>query len=266
MSLRRTRLSSTCHQDFEQRIENEAKLIGLLDPLVQLPSDIVCRVIDYVPQDTVAQCALLSSAWRSFILGYPNPWRSMGGNYLSKFGTLCCHCYRILRLVTHHVEDLELSATDRSATIKPIKLLDEFFFFRSSIADIGNQLSRLSNLSFEECRFDTSELKQTITTFAENTPIPLQRITISPDCKGVDEETKVICAGIQSLTDLTIELGRMNAIGIKAFVQGISRLPLLYNLDTGCTNMNMEDLHTISANTSLCFICIVCIGEFSIRR
>ncbi|KAI9268905.1 hypothetical protein BDA99DRAFT_502961 [Phascolomyces articulosus] len=68
-----------------------------------LPYDLIYTIIDFLPQDSVIQCGLVSSEWRSLILNYPKTWRHVN---LDRTERSIIHT--ILPSVSSHIETLNV--------------------------------------------------------------------------------------------------------------------------------------------------------------
>ncbi|KAI9268893.1 hypothetical protein BDA99DRAFT_336538 [Phascolomyces articulosus] len=77
-----------------------------VDFLTCFPYDIVCRILDYISQDTAAHCSHVSSEWRTLILNYPMLWRTIEVfEVISKRNKKKFLLYQLLPSISHHVEE-----------------------------------------------------------------------------------------------------------------------------------------------------------------
>ncbi|KAI9260675.1 hypothetical protein BDA99DRAFT_512829 [Phascolomyces articulosus] len=89
-----------------ERNQAQTRLDSRIDFFARFPYDIVCRVIDFIPLETIVQCSRVSSLWRTLILDCPNPWRHIDTHILTKSGISLP--FKFLPLISHHVESLVL--------------------------------------------------------------------------------------------------------------------------------------------------------------
>ncbi|KAI9268926.1 hypothetical protein BDA99DRAFT_337362 [Phascolomyces articulosus] len=75
--------------------------------------DLICCIIDFLPQESIIECLLVSSTWRDWILSYPKPWRHAFHDATNKNSTIKENGiapipYPILPSVSQHVEYLAI--------------------------------------------------------------------------------------------------------------------------------------------------------------
>ncbi|KAI9270479.1 hypothetical protein BDA99DRAFT_534588 [Phascolomyces articulosus] len=91
---------------YEEKQQAKRRYAHRLDAFEYLPFDVIYRVIEYIPLETVAQCSRVSSNWRTLVLNYPKFWRSL--NVCSFTGQGILSPYKLLPSISHHVEQLSL--------------------------------------------------------------------------------------------------------------------------------------------------------------
>ncbi|KAI9268123.1 hypothetical protein BDA99DRAFT_504910 [Phascolomyces articulosus] len=96
------------------KLHAQQKLNYQVDFIANLPYDLVCLVIDYIPQETLAQCTIVSRTWRQKILEYSKCWRTFS---IERFQQITPHPLNILPTVSHFIQALSVPHA------KPVKYL-----------------------------------------------------------------------------------------------------------------------------------------------
>ncbi|KAI7848148.1 hypothetical protein BDC45DRAFT_322869 [Circinella umbellata] len=77
-----------------------------LDVFAYVPCDVVFRIIEFVPLETITQCTRVSSSWRGYIVNDPKLWQRIDVYSFTGEGVLSP--YKLLPSISHHVKELSL--------------------------------------------------------------------------------------------------------------------------------------------------------------
>ncbi|KAI9244483.1 hypothetical protein BDA99DRAFT_577169 [Phascolomyces articulosus] len=148
------------YKTLQQAIQSsEARHRRRLDILAHFPYDIACHVIDNVPQQTLVQCARVSTAWRAFILDYPKPWRCVHIDLNFSQALFLSHFYTfLLPLVIHHMEHLSILSFTcvtrnslkqlfdmvKSSNLQSLQLITDKSFKQENYSDICSALTSVA--------------------------------------------------------------------------------------------------------------------------
>lgn len=104
--------------------------------------DIVCHIIDFIPQEALFRCSRVSSAWRSLVLNYPRPWRQIRYSdnlFTKKDGMLSL--FGFLPFVSHHIKELVGLPQEQERAARYINLIKFNNFsklYSLQVDDAGN--------------------------------------------------------------------------------------------------------------------------------
>ncbi|KAI9276903.1 hypothetical protein BDA99DRAFT_494391 [Phascolomyces articulosus] len=98
------------HPSYELLLQGKEQTQIRLDHRVNfftcLPYDIICRIIEFIPESTITHCSRVSSAWRNIVLNHPVLWRTMYafGIFTDKNNNTSFSRARLLPSVSRHIE------------------------------------------------------------------------------------------------------------------------------------------------------------------
>ena len=115
-----------------------------LDVFAYVPCDVVFRIIEFVPLETITQCTRVSSSWRGYIVDDPKFWQRIDVYSFTGEGVLSP--YKLLPSISQHVKELSLPQGKQAKNCTELIRTMDFSNLRSlQVKRTGKHIQKLND-------------------------------------------------------------------------------------------------------------------------